>query len=123
MGNKKILVIHYDPYFSAPILNILGAHPHTFIQLVRGLSEGLSIIRGGGVDMVVVECPLGLSAKVLSEFLLQINVTKTLVLLVAKEREFLDDFSGENIVKFKQDELESKVIPFIVNATRDRFKL
>lgn len=105
---KKILVISCDPDFSQKILELTkGAEIE--IILANGLSEGQDLIgKEGkeGIEGVIIEYSAGSDQTVLSVFLSRPILKQIPVLLAAKEKRFLSDFSGENILKCSFDEID-----------------
>lgn len=104
-NSKKILVIYHDPDFSKKILERLGGD-ETDIILANSLSEGGNILKKEKVDFIIIECPINSISSLLPLFLSRSILKQAPVLLMAKEKRFLNDFSGENILKFGFDEID-----------------
>ena len=113
-NSKKILIISHDPDFSEKVLESLKVTEADII-LAKGLREGGDILEKENIDRAIIEYPVSCDSTVLSGFLSRPVLKQIRVLLAAKEKKFLSDFSGENILKSSFDEINVGVQKLLEN--------
>ncbi len=113
MTNKIILIIHYDPSFPQIILSLFENKQEITFLLADNLAEAAKTLKSDDFGCVIMEYPVSLSTEVVLSFLSQPFIEKLPVLMIAKEKQFLDSFNMSNIRKFSQDEVTSKVVTLV----------
>lgn len=115
---NKVLIIHYDPDFAELILELLRKFK-VEITLATNLSEGENILKRVTFGLVVIECPVVMDTETLSRFILQTNITKTQIFLVAKEKRFLAGLGGQsNVSIFDQGNISAQIASSIENINK-----